>query len=139
MAAAGVQTCVVIVYLLSVVVLGATVLGHRLVAAEGRRFVVRAGVGFLLVTVATGALVLGGNLSGEPCGPSALDVVREWSLSAFEPSAQPVIARCIAASRMQLAVAASVQVAASLALLVVVARVARRSGAPGPTADAEIG
>jgi len=111
---------------ISAVTIGATVLAYRVVAPERRPVVVWAGIVYLLVVIATGGLVVGGNLSGEPCGPSALDVVRGWSTTAFEPTMQPVVERCIEVSRRQLTVAASMQSAASLVVAGFLAHAVRR-------------
>ena len=126
MGATDIQVYVQIAYVISAVTIGATVLAYRFVAPERRPIVVRAGMVYLLVAIATGALVVGGNLPGEPCGPSALDVVRGWSPTAFEPAMQPVVERCIEVSRTQLAVAASVQSAASLVVAGFLAHAVRR-------------
>ena len=126
MGATGIQVYMGISSVISAVIIGVTVLVHRVVAPERRPVVVRTGVVYLLVLIATGGLVVGGNLAGEPCGPSALEIVRDWSPSAFEPTAQPMAERCIEVSRTQLAVAASVQSAASLVVAGFLAHAVRR-------------
>lgn len=126
MGATGIQVYMGISSVISAVIIGATVLLHRAAAPERRPVVVRTGVVYLLVLIATGGLVAGGNLAGEPCGPSALDVVQDWSPSAFEPTAQPMAKRCIEVSRAQLVVAASAQNAASLVVASIMAQAVRR-------------
>ena len=126
MGATGLQVYLGISSVISAVIIGVTVLARRVVAPERHPVVVRTGVVYLLVLIATGGLVVGGNLAGEPCGPSALDVVRGWSPTAFEPAMPPVVERCIEVSRTQLAVAASVQSAASLVVAGFLAHAVRR-------------
>ena len=126
MGATGTPVYMGISSVISAVIIGVTVLVHRVVAPERRPVVVRTGVVYLLVLIATGGLVVGGNLAGEPCGPSALEIVRDWSPSAFEPTAQPMAERCIEVSRAQLVVAASAQNAASLVVASIAAQAVRR-------------
>lgn len=118
------QTYATIAYLvaLALVITGGVL--YRVTAPQRKMLVAWSSTVYALLTIATGALVIGPNLSGEPCGSAVLDIALHWDPYAYEPGMQPEIVRCIEVAAAQLTAALTVQIAVSLPMVAVIASAA---------------